>query len=71
MTNYLNQLIAQYQPITQYVWLDSAILVGIMLIASVIIDKVDRLILINLLNRLLGKTAPKTLDLLEKHQALA
>lgn len=71
MTDHLNQLIAQYQPITQYVWLDSTILVAIMLVTSVIIDKIDRLILIRLLHRLLGKTAPKTLDLLERHQALA
>ena len=71
MTDYLTQFIAQYQPITQFVWLDSVILVAIMLLVSVIVDKIDRRILINLLHRLLGKTAPKTLDLLEKHQALA
>ncbi|OIQ47378.1 MAG: hypothetical protein BM565_06960 [Gammaproteobacteria bacterium MedPE] len=71
MTDYLTQFIAQYQPITQFVWLDSVILVAIMLLVSLIVDKIDRRILINLLHRLLGKTAPKTLDLLEKHQALA
>jgi len=71
VTDYLNQLISQYQPITQFVWLDSAILVAIMLVLSFIVDKIDRRILINLLHRLLGKTAPKTLNLLEKHQALA
>jgi len=71
VTDYLNQLISQYQPITQFVWLDSAILVSIMLVLSFIVDKIDRRILINLLHRLLGKTAPKTLNLLEKHQALA
>ena len=71
MTNYLNQLIIQYQPMTQFVWLDSAILVAIMLVVSFIVDKIDRRILINLLHRLLGKTAPKILGLLEKHQALA
>lgn len=71
MTDYLTQFIAQYQPITQFVWLDSVILVAVMLLVSLIVDKIDRRILINLLHRLLGKTAPKTLDLLEKHQALA
>lgn len=71
MTDYLTQFIAQYQPITQFVWLDSVILVAIMLLVSLIVDKIDRRILINLLHSLLGKTAPKTLDLLEKHQALA
>lgn len=71
MTDYLNQLIAQYQPLTQFVWLDSAILVVTMLVVSFMVDKIDRRILINLLHRLLGKTAPKTLNLLEEHQALA
>lgn len=71
MTTYLNQLIAQYQPITQYTWLDSVILVGIMLAFSFIVDKINRRILINLLHRLLGKAAPTALELLEKHQALA
>ena len=71
MTDYLIQLIAQYQPMTLFVWLDSTILVAIVLLISFIVDKIDRRILINLLHRLLGKTAPKTLDLLETHQALA
>ncbi len=71
MTDYLTQLISQYQPITQYLWLDSVILVTIMLVFSFIVDKIDRRILISLLHRLLGKTAPRSLELLEKHQALA
>jgi len=71
MTDYLTQLIAKFQPITQYIWLDSVILVVIMLVISIIVDKIDRRILINLLHRLLGKTAPSALELLEKHQALA
>lgn len=71
MTDYLIQLIAQYQPMTLFIWLDSTILVAIVLLISFIVDKIDRRILINLLHRLLGKTAPKTLDLLETHQALA
>lgn len=71
MTDYLIQLIAQYQPMTLFIWLDSTILVAIVLLVSFIVDKIDRRILINLLHRLLGKTAPKTLDLLETHQALA
>ncbi len=71
MTDYLNQLLAQYQPITQYEWLDSIILVAIMLSISFIIDKIDRRILLKLLHRLLGKTSPKIFDLLEKHHALA
>lgn len=71
MTDYLTQLISQYQPITQFIWLDSTILVALMLLVSIIVDKIDRRILINLLHRLLDKTAPKVLELLEKHQALA
>jgi miniconductance mechanosensitive channel len=71
VTDYLIQLIAQYQPMTLFIWLDSTILVAIVLLISFIVDKIDRRILINLLHRLLGKTAPKTLDLLETHQALA
>jgi len=71
VTDYLTQLISQYQPITQYIWLDSTILITLMLLVSIIVDKIDRRILINLLHRLLDKTAPKVLELLEKHQALA
>lgn len=71
MTDYINQLLAQYQPLTQYQWLDSLILVAVMLTISFIIDKIDRRILVNLLHKLLDKTSPSLFSLLEKHQALA
>ena len=71
MTDYINQLLAQYQPLTQFQWLDSAILVAVMLAVSVIVDKIDRRILLNLLHKLLDKTSPNLFKLLEKHQALA
>jgi len=70
VTDYINQLIAQYQPITQYPWLDSLVLVGIMLVISLIIDKINRRILINLLRKVLGKTAPNTLKSMVEHRAL-
>jgi len=70
VTEYINQLLAQYQPITQYPWLDSLILVGVMLFISLVIDKVNRRILLNLLSKVLGKTAPNTLQSLVDHHAL-
>lgn len=70
VTDYINQLLAQYQPMTQYPWLDSLVLVGVMLLISLIIDKIDRRILLNLLRRVLGKTAPNTLKSLVNHHAL-
>jgi len=70
VTDYINQLLAQYQPITQYPWLDTLMLAGIMLVISLIIDKINRRILINLLRKFLGKTAPKMLVLLRNHRAL-
>ncbi len=71
MTDYINQLLAQYQPLTQYQWLDSAILVTVMLVISFVIDKIDRKILLNLLHKLLDKTSPALFTLLDKYQALA
>lgn len=70
MTEYINQLLAQYQPITQYPWLDTLTLVGIMLLISLIVDKANRRVLVNLLRRFLGKTAPNVLTFLANHRAL-
>jgi miniconductance mechanosensitive channel len=71
LTDYINQLLSQYQPLTQYQWLDSTILVAVMLAISFIVDKIDRRILLNLLHKLLDKTSPFLFKTLEKHQALA
>ena len=70
MTDYINQLLAQYQPITQYPWLDTLVLVVFMLAISLIIDKLNRRILIDMLRRFLGKTAPNILKLLAAHRTL-
>jgi len=71
LTDYLNTLLAQYQPLTQYQWLDSAILVAVMLTISFVVDKIDRRILLGLLHKLLDKTSPFLFRTLEKYQALA
>lgn len=70
MTDYINQLLAQYQPMTQYPWLDSLALVAVMLLLSLIIDKVNHRVLMNLVKRVLGKTAPNLTSLLITHHAL-
>jgi len=70
VTDYINQLLSQLQPITQFPWLDSLVLVGIMLFISIVIDKINRRILLNLLSKVLGKTAPNTLNALVDHHAL-
>lgn len=70
MTDYINQLLAQYQPMTQYPWLDSLALVAVMLLLSLIIDKMNHRVLMNLVKRVLGKTAPNVTSLLMTHHAL-
>ena len=55
---------------TQYPWLDSLALVAVMLLLSLIIDKVNHRVLMNLVKRVLGKTAPNLTSLLITHHAL-
>jgi len=71
LTDYLNKLLSLYQPLTQYQWLDTTILVTLMFTISFVVDKIDRRILVNLLHKLLDKTSPFLFKTLDKYQALA